>query len=87
MWMCLLQMEMPPLRMGMCLLRMETPLRGRSGGYTGAAPTISRMVRIIKLPENRSLLCKYSIIVVENSSSHYKHNVIVVANSFSRHKH
>ena len=28
---------------GMCLLRMETPLRGRSGGHTGAAPTISRM--------------------------------------------
>ena len=29
---------------GMCLLRMETPLRGRSGGHTGAAPTISRVV-------------------------------------------
>ena len=28
---------------GMCLLRMETPLRGRSGGHTGAAPTISRV--------------------------------------------
>ena len=28
---------------GMCLLRMETPLRGRSGGHTGTAPTISRM--------------------------------------------
>ena len=25
------------------LLRMETPLRGRSGGHTGAAPTISRV--------------------------------------------
>ena len=24
---------------GMCPLRMETPLRGRSGGHTGAAPT------------------------------------------------
>jgi len=24
---------------GMCLLRMETPLRGRSGGHTGTAPT------------------------------------------------
>ena len=51
-------METPPLRVGMCpfangnatiaggehaLLRMETPLRGRSGGHTGAAPTISRM--------------------------------------------
>ena len=28
---------------GMCSLRVETPLRGRSGGHTGAAPTISRM--------------------------------------------
>ena len=26
---------------GMCLLRMETPLRGRSGGHTGTAPTVS----------------------------------------------
>ena len=26
------------------LLRMETPLRGRSGGHIGAAPTISRVV-------------------------------------------
>ena len=38
-----LQMETPPLRVRMCFLRMETPLRGRSGGHTGAAPTISRM--------------------------------------------
>ena len=38
-----LRMETPPLRMGTRLLRMETPLRGRSGGHTGAAPTISRM--------------------------------------------
>ena len=37
------RMEMPPLRMGTRLLRMETPLRGRSGGHTGAAPTISRV--------------------------------------------
>ena len=36
-------METPPLRMGTCSLRMETPLRGRSGGHTGAAPTISRV--------------------------------------------
>ena len=28
---------------GTCILRMETPLRGRSGGHTGAAPTISRV--------------------------------------------
>ena len=27
----------------MCPLRMETPLRRRSGGHTGAAPTISRV--------------------------------------------
>ena len=40
---CPLWMEMPPLWVGTCLLRMETPLRGRSGGYTGAAPTISRI--------------------------------------------
>ena len=26
-----------------CIFGMETPLRGRSGGHTGAAPTISRM--------------------------------------------
>ena len=24
-----------------CILGMETPLRGRSGGHTGAAPTLS----------------------------------------------
>ena len=28
----------------MCPLRMETPLRGRSGGHTGTAPTISHVV-------------------------------------------
>ena len=28
---------------GTCSLRMETPLRGRSGGHTGAAPTISHV--------------------------------------------
>ena len=33
----------------MCLLRMETPLRGRSGGHTGAAPTISRVVPCSKV--------------------------------------
>ena len=26
-----------------CIFGMETPLRGRSGGHTGAAPTISRV--------------------------------------------
>ena len=34
---------------GTCLLRMETPLRGRSGGHTGAAPTISRVVPCSKV--------------------------------------
>ena len=38
-----LRMEMAPLRIGTHLLRMETPLRGCSGGHTGAVPTISRM--------------------------------------------
>ena len=33
----------------MCPLRMETPLRGRSDGHTGAAPTISRMVLCYKI--------------------------------------
>ena len=37
---------------GMCLLRMETPLRGRSGGHTGAVPTISRMACVIRLLSN-----------------------------------
>ena len=41
--MCLLRMETAPLRVRTCPLRMETSLRGRSGGHTGAAPTISRM--------------------------------------------
>ena len=49
-----LRMETPLLRVRMCLLRMETPLRGRSGGHTGAAPTISHVVRVIRLPENSS---------------------------------
>ena len=39
-----MRMEMLLLWIGTCLLRMETPLRGRSGGHTGAAPTISRVV-------------------------------------------
>ena len=32
-----------PYGWGCALLRMETPLRGRSGGHTGAAPTISHV--------------------------------------------
>ena len=67
-----LRRETPPLRMGTRLLRMETPLRGRSGGHTGAAPTISRVVRVIRL--------------LENSSSRYKHKCIVAANSLPLHK-
>ena len=37
------RMETSLLWMWMCLLQMETPLHGRSGGHTGAAPTISRV--------------------------------------------
>ena len=44
-----LRRETPPLRMGTRLLRMETPLRGRSGGHTGAAPTISRVAPCSKV--------------------------------------
>ena len=47
--MCPLQMETSPLRMGTCSLRMETPLRGRSGGHTGAAPTISHVAPCPKI--------------------------------------
>ena len=34
------RMEMQRLRMAIPHFRMETPLRGRSGGHTGTAPTI-----------------------------------------------
>ena len=37
------QVETPHLRVETCSLQMETPLRGRSGGHTGAAPTISHV--------------------------------------------
>jgi len=33
------QMEMQRLRMAAHHFRMETPLRGRSGGHAGTAPT------------------------------------------------
>ena len=46
-------MEMPPLRVGTRLLRMETPLRGRSGGHTGAAPTISRVAPCPKVADEQ----------------------------------
>ena len=60
---CSLRMETPPLRLGTCLLRMETPLRGRSGGHTGAAPTISPMARVIRLPEEAPPMDKHDGIV------------------------
>ena len=97
-----LRMETPPLRVGdvpfvdgsasfagggMCLLRMETPLRGRSGGHTGAAPTISRMACTIRLSENSSPHHKHKYIVVANSLPHHRHKHIVVANSLPHHKH
>ena len=85
--MYLLRMKMFPLRVGTCPLRMETPLRGRSGGHTGAAPTISRMVRVIRLPENSSLRHKHKCIVVANSFPRHKHKYIIAANSLPRHKH
>ena len=85
--MYLLQMETSPLRMGTCFLRMETSLRGRSGGHTGAAPTISRMACIIRLSANSSPRHKHKCIVVANSLPHHKHECIVAANSLPRHKH
>ena len=38
-----------PYGWGCALLRMETPLRGRSGGHTGAAPTIPRVASCPKV--------------------------------------
>ena len=64
---CSLQMETSPLRMGTCSLRMETSLRGRSGGHTGAAPTISCMACVIRFSENSSPRHKYEFIVAANS--------------------
>ena len=85
--MCLLRMETSPLRMGTCSLRMETPLRGRSGGHTGTAPTISRMACTIRLSENSLPSHKHKCIVVANSFPHHKYECIIVANSLPRHKH
>ena len=67
-------------------MQMETPLRGRSGGHTGAAPTISRMVRVIKLPENSSSRYKHKFIVAANSLPLHKNEFIVAANSLPLHK-
>ena len=52
------RMEMPLCGWGTCSLRMETPLRGHSGGHTGAAPTISRVVRFTRLPARCSPMDK-----------------------------
>ena len=43
------RMETPHLWVGTYSLRMKTPLRGRSGGHTGAAPTISRVAPCSKV--------------------------------------
>ena len=71
---------------GMCLLRMETPLRGRSGGHTGAAPTISRVVPCPKVAGEQFAADILRCLSQENSSPHYKHECIVVANSLPLHK-
>ena len=78
-------MEMPPLRLETCLLRMETPLRGRSGGHTGAAPTISRMACVIRFSENSSPRHKHKCIVVASCSPLHKKEFIVAANSSPLH--
>ena len=44
-----LRMKTPPLWLWTCYLRMETPLRGRSGGHTGTAPTIPRVAPFSKV--------------------------------------
>ncbi|WP_078805643.1 hypothetical protein [Segatella oulorum] len=66
---------------------METPLRGRSGGHTGAAPTISRVARVIRLPARGSPLHKHDGIVVARGSPLHKHGGIVAARGFPLHKH
>ena len=43
---CSLRVKMKRLRMAAPHFRMETPLRGRSGGHTGTAPTIPTSVAI-----------------------------------------
>jgi len=40
--------EMQRLRMAAHHFGMETPLRGRSGGHTGTAPTIPTFVAILQ---------------------------------------
>ena len=43
-----LWMAIPHLWMEMYCFGMETPLRGRSGGHTGTAPTISTYIAILQ---------------------------------------
>ena len=45
---CLSQMEMKRLWMAAPHFGMATPLRGRSGGHTGTAPTISTHVAVLR---------------------------------------
>ena len=82
-----LRMKTPPLWLWTCYLRMETPLRGRSGGHTGTAPTISPMARVIRLPESYLPLRKYEVIVAARGSPLHKHDGIVVARCSPLHKH
>ena len=45
---CSLRVKMQRLRMAAPRFRMETPLRGRSSGHTGTAPTIPTSVAILQ---------------------------------------
>ena len=45
---CLSQMETQRLRMAAPHFGMETPLRGRSGGHAGTAPTIPTRAAILQ---------------------------------------
>ena len=58
---------------GVCLLRMETPLRGRSGGHTGAAPTISRVAPGLKVAGEVLAAAKHDGIVVASGSPLHKY--------------
>ena len=78
---CLLWMETPPLWLWTCLLRMETPLRGRSGGHTGTAPTISRVVPCSKVAGEQFADGLNRKRLPANSSPMYKHKKCMLANS------
>ena len=45
---CPLRVKMKRLRMVAPHFRMETPLCGRSGGHTGAAPTIPTRAAVLQ---------------------------------------